>query len=104
MANQLGELIENYANSAKNPCRREKKLSSREIDVLTLVANGYTRREIAHVLGIAMNTAARHISNIYQKIGVSSVAEATQYAYTQKLCLPAIQFRARQIGRYVESE
>lgn len=56
-------------------------LSDRESEVLLLIANGYTRREIGCSLGISMNTAARHIANIYRKLDISSVAEATIYAY-----------------------
>lgn len=55
-------------------------LSKREHEVLVLVSNGYSRREIGESLEISVNTAARHISNIYRKLGVTSVAEATRYA------------------------
>ena len=55
-------------------------LSAREQEVLVLVSNGYSRREIGDALEISVNTAARHISNIYRKLGVTSVAEATRYA------------------------
>ena len=55
-------------------------LSKREHEVLVLVSNGYSRREIGEALEISVNTAARHISNIYRKLGVTSVAEASRYA------------------------
>lgn len=60
-------------------------LSSREHDVLLLLANGYTRRDIGDSLGISSNTAATHIANIYRKLEISSVAEAIQYAYSRNL-------------------
>lgn len=60
-------------------------LSGREMEVLRLLANGYTRRDIGATLGISFNTAARHIANIYGKLNVSSVAEATQYAYANRI-------------------
>jgi len=63
----------------------ETGLSSRELDVLLLLANGYTRRDIGNTLGITSNTAATHIANIYRKLEISSVAEATQYAYSQNI-------------------
>lgn len=56
-------------------------LSKRELEVLVLVANGYNRKSIGSTLGISVNTAARHIANIYSKLGISTVAEATCYAY-----------------------
>lgn len=62
-----------------------KKLTDREKEVLVLVAHGYSRRLIGESLGISMNTASRHIANIYGKLGVSSVAEATQWAFINEL-------------------
>ena len=58
-----------------------QSLSKRELEVLVLVANGYNRKSIGGTLGISVNTAARHIANIYSKLGISSVAEATSFAY-----------------------
>lgn len=55
-------------------------LTKREIDVLTLIAKGYTRPEIALVLSISRNTAATHVSNIYRKLEIDSIAEATLLA------------------------
>lgn len=55
-------------------------LSCREKEVLTLIANGYSRKQVGDSLGISSNTAARHISTIYSKLDVSSIAEATRYA------------------------
>lgn len=55
-------------------------LTKREIDVLTLIAKGYTRPEIAVVLNISRNTAATHVSNIYRKLEIDSIAEATLLA------------------------
>lgn len=62
-----------------------KSLSKRELEVLVLVANGYNRKNIAETLGISINTAARHIANMYSKLGISSVAEATGLAYSSML-------------------
>jgi len=59
---------------------RTKRLSSRETQVLVLVANGYSRADISHTLDISPNTAARHIANTYKKLDISNVAEATTYA------------------------
>lgn len=58
----------------------ECPLSGREREVLTLIANGYSRKQVGDSLGISSNTAARHISTIYSKLEVSSIAEATRYA------------------------
>ena len=61
------------------------QLTNRETQVLVLVANGYSRQEIALTLEISPNTAARHISNIYNKLHISTVAEATTYAIANGL-------------------
>jgi DNA-binding NarL/FixJ family response regulator len=53
--------------------------------VLGLVASGKTNRSIATALGISEKTVARHVSNIFSKLGLSSRAAATAYAYQHKL-------------------
>jgi DNA-binding NarL/FixJ family response regulator len=60
-------------------------LTAREIQVLGLVATGKTNRAIAAELVISEKTVARHVSNIFDKIAVSSRAAATAYAYEHKL-------------------
>lgn len=65
-------------------------LSKREQEVLVLLSNGYSRREIGDALGISVNTAARHISNIYRKLGITSVAEATRYALSHAAVQPIL--------------
>jgi len=56
-------------------------LSRRQSEVLLLVAAGKTNRAIATELFISEKTVARHVSNIFTKLGLSSRAEATAYAY-----------------------
>ncbi len=60
-------------------------LTQREIEVLALVATGSTNRAIAAELVISEKTVARHLSNIYTKLGLSSRAAATAYAYEHAL-------------------
>ena len=55
-------------------------LSSREIEVLRLVAAGRSNQQIADELVISVNTVNRHLSNIFDKIGVANRAQATAYA------------------------
>jgi DNA-binding CsgD family transcriptional regulator len=61
-------------------CTAVSMLTRRESDVLTLIASGYTRREIGAALMISGNTAATHISAIYRKLDIGSIAEATHIA------------------------
>ena len=55
-------------------------LSSRELEVLTLIAAGLTNAEIAHRLSIAIATVKVHAGNIYSKLGVSNRAQAAVQA------------------------
>jgi DNA-binding NarL/FixJ family response regulator len=60
-------------------------LTDREIEVLQLLAQGHTNRVIAEQLFISEKTVASHISHIFTKIGVTSRAAATAYAYERGL-------------------
>ena len=53
--------------------------------MLRLVAAGKTNRAIAADLFLSEKTVARHVSNIFAKLGVSSRAAATAYAYEHDL-------------------
>lgn len=55
-------------------------LTSRETEVLALIAEGKSNKEVATELFISVNTVKVHVSNIFQKIEVSSRTEATLYA------------------------
>jgi DNA-binding NarL/FixJ family response regulator len=60
-------------------------LTSRELEVLKLLAQGRTNRAIARALDISEKTVARHVSNIFTKLDLSSRAAATAYAFTHHL-------------------
>jgi DNA-binding CsgD family transcriptional regulator len=67
------------------PSDTEAGLTPREVEVLRLVATGKTNRAIAADLFLSEKTVARHVSNIFTKLGVSSRAAATAYAYQHDL-------------------
>lgn len=60
-------------------------LTGREVEVLCLVAAGMTNRAIAAELFLADKTVARHVSNIFTKLGVSSRSAATAFAFQNHL-------------------
>jgi len=60
-------------------------LSDRKVQVLRLLAAGKTNRDIGEELFISEKTVARHVSNIFDKLGVSSRAGATAWAYQRNL-------------------
>ena len=58
-------------------------LSERELEVLHLIAEGLSNREIASELVVAVTTVKKHASNIYGKLGVRSRTEAVACARDQ---------------------
>ena len=63
-------------------------LTTREAEVLALVASGRTNKDIASALHLSERTVARHLSNIFTKIGVNSRTAATAFAFEQDLAKP----------------
>lgn len=57
-----------------------KPLSEREVQVVSLVANGYTNKEIANKLAISVKTVESHKANSMQKLDLKSRAEIVDYA------------------------
>jgi DNA-binding NarL/FixJ family response regulator len=60
-------------------------LTARETEVIRLVADGLSNRDIAVELFISEKTVARHLSNIFTKLGLTSRSAATAYAYRHGL-------------------
>jgi DNA-binding NarL/FixJ family response regulator len=60
-------------------------LTTREIEVLRLIASGRSNRQIADTLFLSPRTIERHIANIYLKIDAHSKAEATRFALQHHL-------------------
>jgi len=60
-------------------------LSPRELEVLRLVASGKSNREIAGILVISEHTVARHVQNIFTKLGVPSRTAAGAFAFEHDL-------------------
>jgi DNA-binding NarL/FixJ family response regulator len=73
------------AELAGKPASRATGLTTREVQVLRLVAAGKTNRAIAAELAISQKTVARHLSNMFTKLGIASRAAATAYAFRHGL-------------------
>jgi DNA-binding NarL/FixJ family response regulator len=66
-------------------------LTSRELEVLRLLATGASNQDIAEALVISVRTAEHHVARIYAKIGAEGAtarAAATAYAFQQGLAAP----------------
>lgn len=78
-------MLERYAhaggrNRPAMPVPHESVLSAREIEVMTLVVQGYINKEIAEKLNIGLATVITHRKNVMSKLGVKSVSSLTVYA------------------------
>jgi DNA-binding CsgD family transcriptional regulator len=65
-------------------------LTAREVEVLRLLAEGQTNKEIAATLVVSVPTVQRHIANIYGKIGARGRADATAYTIIRGLASPRL--------------
>lgn len=64
---------------------RNPELTGRELEVLSMVADGMTSKEIAEDLYISENTVRNHVRNILDKLGLNSRFEAVNWAYREGL-------------------
>jgi LuxR family transcriptional regulator, maltose regulon positive regulatory protein len=84
MGDYVGKLLDTFGNGLSFSSMTEKALpeplSSREQEVLQLIAAGLTNREIAERLVIAAETVKKHVSNIRDKLGVSNRMQAAARA------------------------
>ena len=85
-------------NTAKQAMERltqvpGSELTEREREVLTLVARGYTNKQIADTLFVSEKTARNHVSHILDKLGLSRRSEAAAFAVEHKLVPPREQHK-----------
>ena len=67
-------------NLPQMPTTKEKILTNREVEVLSLIVQGFINKEIADRLNIGLTTVITHRKNIMEKMGVRSVSALTIYA------------------------
>jgi DNA-binding NarL/FixJ family response regulator len=83
------KLLSEFTNLAKKADERQSvptpRLTDRELEVLKLVAQGMSNREIAGELYISENTVKNHVRNILEKLHLHSRMEAVVYAVREKL-------------------
>ena len=78
---QIGARLDASAIEPAERTLRPAGLTEREIEVLCLIAAGQANKEIAANLHLSAKTVSRHLTNIFNKIGVTSRAAATAYAF-----------------------
>jgi DNA-binding NarL/FixJ family response regulator len=72
MSLQIARKVINYFHRDTQPASELEKLTSRELEILRLLAKGYMYKEIADQLAISMSTVRTHVSAIYEKLHVQS--------------------------------
>ena len=82
----LEKLLQDYQLSKRD--RPAVELSSREQNVVQLVAEGHTNKSIGAVLDLSVKTVETHRASAMRKLGVSSTAELVRYAIRTKLIGP----------------
>jgi DNA-binding NarL/FixJ family response regulator len=79
-------LISDYLRRARNDQPlREDPLTAREQEVVKLIAEGYSNKQIAQTLVISEKTVERHRANILEKLGMRDRVELTRYAIRRGL-------------------
>jgi DNA-binding CsgD family transcriptional regulator/GAF domain-containing protein len=90
----LQRLVQNSEHAFSNPTINNKLLSesltSREMDVLKYLVQGYSNREIAEKLYISVHTVKNHITNIFQKLGVTDRSQVIAMVYQLNYAKPEL--------------
>jgi DNA-binding NarL/FixJ family response regulator len=82
-------LIEEFLHRARNDePLRDEVLTAREMEVVKLIAEGYSSQQIAEALVISEKTVERHRANILEKLGMHDRVELTRYAIRRGLIEP----------------
>ncbi|MBN1126180.1 MAG: response regulator transcription factor [Sedimentisphaerales bacterium] len=82
-------IFNDYVNMLTNPkWTGTDGLSSREMEVLQLVAEGRTTKEIAKMLSVSVKTVDSHREHIMEKLGIHNIAGLTKYAVREGLTNP----------------
>jgi DNA-binding NarL/FixJ family response regulator len=76
---------------------RSKLLTERELEIVRLVGEGHSNRELARMLWVTEQTVKFHLTNIYKKLGVSNRTEASRWAQGQGLLSPGPTRRLRTV-------
>jgi DNA-binding NarL/FixJ family response regulator len=81
--------LQNRADGAAAPAEAVRhRLTVREVEILQLLAEGKTAKEVASILGIATKTSDTHRTNIMRKLNLHSIAELVRYAVRNKIVEP----------------
>ena len=80
-----GKMVFPYVDVRELQADPVHALSRKERAILDALAKGLSNRELAHELGISVNTVKFHLSNLYDKLGVRNRAQAIAFYYSRSL-------------------
>ena len=60
-------------------------LTAQEVEIIEMLCNGYTQKEMASVLNVSHSTIRKNCANLYKKIGAKSSSEAVFIAFRENL-------------------
>jgi DNA-binding NarL/FixJ family response regulator len=84
----ISSLVKDVLERGPSDAEQFDVLTPRELQVLKLIAEAHTSKEIAHELVISVKTVERHRQNILDKLGMSDRVELTRYAIRRGLIQP----------------
>jgi two-component system, NarL family, nitrate/nitrite response regulator NarL len=79
------EELASWARAAQQPAQKRYGLTGRELEIIDAIKGGAQNRHIADQFGITEETVKRHLSNIYEKLGVSNRLELALFALHNNL-------------------
>ena len=88
----LVQVLRDLAAQTAPPPRKTFGLTARELEVVTLITEGCTNKDIAKSFGISEETVKRHLTNIFNKLGVGNRLELALFALNHNL-LPIVEER-----------
>jgi DNA-binding NarL/FixJ family response regulator len=81
----LVQVLRDLATQTTPPPRKTFGLTTREMEVVTLITEGCTNKDIAKSFGISEETVKRHLTNIFNKLGVGNRLELALFALNHNL-------------------
>ena len=83
-----GRLLQSYENGAQGQAETVLSLTSRQREVLQLLAEGHSVKEIASILNVSIKTVEYHKYRMMEDLGIKTLAELVRYAVKQGITSP----------------
>ena len=81
----MADLLAKHISSTQNNSASIQNLTATELEILELIARGFTNKEIADKVFFSVKTVEAHRSKIYKKLNLKTRADAVQYAIEHKI-------------------